>query len=421
MDPTRKVEGTQLAGSAMTQGSNPSSTGPLAGVRILDMATVLAAPFAATLCADLGAEVVKLELPDGSDPLRSLAPVKDGLPLYWKVTNRGKKGITLDVRKPRGRALFLELLPSFDVLVENFRAGTLERWGIGPEALFEANPRLVLLRVTGFGQTGPNATKPGFARIFEAMSGLTNLTGHSDGPPLHMNFPIGDTVAGVFGAFAITSELVRLRADSQARGIEIDLSATEALMRMLEPLAVEREQLGLVRRRSGNLASYTAPSNMYRSADGQHFTLVASSDAIFRRLCEAMGLGPLPQDLRFRTNPARVQHCLALDAILAEWFAARPYDEVARVLNAAEVPFSKAYTIDDILADAHFQARQSLMRLPDDDLGSVPAPCVVPRAVGRVAPVPHAGPAVGQHNAEVYGSLGLGEAELAALRSERVI
>ena len=249
----------------MTQGSNPSSTGPLAGVRILDMATVLAAPFAATLCADLGAEVVKLELPDGSDPLRSLAPVKDGLPLYWKVTNRGKKGITLDVRKPQGRALCLKLVASFDVLVENFRAGTLERWGIGPQVLFEANPRLVLLRLTGFGQSGPNATRPGFARIFEAMSGLTNLTGQPDGPPLHMNFPIGDTVAGVFGAFAITSELVRLKADPSARGIEIDLSATEALMRMLEPLAVEREQLGLVRRRSGNLASYTAPSNMYRT------------------------------------------------------------------------------------------------------------------------------------------------------------
>lgn len=405
----------------MTQASNSSCMGPLAGVRILDMATVLAAPFAASLCADLGAEVVKLELPDGSDPLRALAPVKDGLPLYWKVTNRGKKGITLDVRKPKGRALFLKLVATFDVLVENFRAGTLERWGIGPEVLFEANPRLVLLRVTGFGQSGPNAARPGFARIFEAMSGLTNLTGQADGPPLHMNFPIGDTVAGVFGAFAITSELVRLRADPQARGIEIDLSATEALMRMLEPLAVEREQLGLVRRRSGNLASYTAPSNMYCTADGQHFTLVASSDAIFRRLCEAMGMDRLVQDPRFKTNPARVTHCLALDSLLADWFAARPYAEVAGVLNAAEVPFSKAYTIDDIVADAHFQARQSLIRLPDDDLGSVPAPCTVPRAVGRMAPVPHAGPAVGQHNDEVYGRLGLGGQALSALRAEGVI
>jgi crotonobetainyl-CoA:carnitine CoA-transferase CaiB-like acyl-CoA transferase len=390
----------------MTQDPNPPVCGPLAGVRILDMATVLAAPFA----ADLGAEVVKLELPDGSDPLRSLEPVKDGMALYWKVTNRGKKGITLDVRKPRGRELFLQLVASFDVLVENFRAGTLERWGIGPEQLFQVNPRLVVLRVTGFGQSGPNAKRPGFARIFEA-----------DGAPLHMNFPVGDTVAGVFGAFAVAAELLRLRADPQARGAEIDLSATEALMRMLEPLAVEREQLGMVRRRSGNLASYTAPSNMYRTADGQHFTLVASSDAIFRRLCAALQLGHLAGDPRFIHNPARVKHRAELDAILAQWFAERPYAQVAQVLGAAELPFSKAYTIDDILADAHFQARGAVIRLADDELGSVPAPCIVPRIVGRASLAPRSGPAVGQHNAEIYGALGLDEAMLALLRQDGVI
>jgi crotonobetainyl-CoA:carnitine CoA-transferase CaiB-like acyl-CoA transferase len=405
----------------MTQDPNPPVCGPLAGVRILDMATVLAAPFAATLCADLGAEVVKLELPDGSDPLRSLEPVKDGMALYWKVTNRGKKGITLDVRKPRGRELFLQLVASFDVLVENFRAGTLERWGIGPEQLFQVNPRLVVLRVTGFGQSGPNAKRPGFARIFEAMSGLTHLTGEADGAPLHMNFPVGDTVAGVFGAFAVAAELLRLRADPQARGAEIDLSATEALMRMLEPLAVEREQLGMVRRRSGNLASYTAPSNMYRTADGQHFTLVASSDAIFRRLCAALQLGHLAGDPRFIHNPARVKHRAELDAILAQWFAERPYAQVAQVLGAAELPFSKAYTIDDILADAHFQARGAVIRLADDELGSVPAPCIVPRIVGRASLAPRSGPAVGQHNAEIYGALGLDEAMLALLRQDGVI
>lgn len=411
----------QSPDTAMPQQPSANPAGPLQGVRILDMATVLAAPLAASLCADMGAEVVKLELPDGSDPLRSMAPLKDGLALYWKVTNRGKQGITLDVRQPEGRALFLRLLAGFDVLVENFRAGTLERWGLGPQVLFEANPRLVLLRVTGFGQTGPNATRPGFARIFEAMSGLTHLTGQADGPPLHMNFPLGDTVAGVFGALAITTELVRLRSDPAAVGVEVDLSATEALMRLLEPLAVEREQLGKARQRNGNLASYTAPSNMYRTADGQHFTLVASSDAIFRRLCIAMGLAPLADDPRFGTSPARVTHCQVLDTLLADWFAARSYDEVAAVLQAAEAPFSKAYSIDDVLADPHLQARQAIIRLPDDDLGSVPAPCIVPRVTGRQARVPHSGPAVGQHNAQVYGALGLSEADLAALRSAGVI
>ncbi len=401
--------------------SAPTHAGPLAGVRILDMATVLAAPFAATLCADLGAEVVKLELPDGSDPLRSLAPVKDGLPLYWKVSNRGKRGITLDVRRPEGRALFLQLVAGFDVLVENFRAGTLERWGLDIDTLLAANPRLVVLRVTGFGQTGPHATRPGFARIFEAMSGLTNLTGEADGPPLHMNFPIGDTVAGLFGAFAITAELVRVRADPAARGVQIDLSATEAMLRMLEPLAVEREQLGTVRSRSGNLASYTAPSNMYRSADGQHFTLVASSDGIFARLCEAMGQPALAEDERFRRNPQRVRHCAALDALLAAWFAERAYAEIATTLEQAGVPFSKAYTIDDILADPHFQARGAIIRLADAELGSVPAPCIVPRVPGRTLPDPPAGPRVGEHNAEVYGALGLDADALAALKQRGVV
>lgn len=399
----------------------PVATGPLAGVRILDMATVVAAPFSAALCADLGASVVKLELPDGSDPLRTLAPVKDGVPLYWKVTNRGKQGISLDVRQAEGRELFMKLVRSFDVLVENFRAGTLERWGIGPAVLFEANPRLIILRMTGFGQTGPKAGHAGFARVFEAMSGLTHLTGQADGPPLHINFPLGDTVAGVFGAFAITSELVRLRSDPKALGAEIDLSATEALLRMLEPLAVEREQLGLVRQRSGNRASYTAPSNVYCSADGQHFTLVASSDAIFKRLCDGMGEAGLAEDARFSTNTARIKNNLLLDGVLEQWFAKRSYASIAQTLSAADVPFSKAYSIDDILADPHFKAREAIIRLPDDELGSVPAPCVVPRVVGRAAVTPHSGPRVGQHNTEIYGALGLDAEALSQLREGKII
>src|SRR6218665_159148 len=234
-------------------------SGPLAGVRILDMATVVAAPFACTLCADLGAEVVKLELPDGSDALRTLAPVKGGHALYWKVTNRGKRGITLDVRKAEGRALLLRLLPQFDVLVENFRTGTLERWGLDLATLQRANPQLTVLRLTGFGQTGPYAARPGFARIFEAMSGFAHLTGEADGRPHHMNSPLGDMVAGLFGAFSIAAAVADRRAHPRECGREIDLSATEAMLRMLEPLAAEFEQLGQVRCRAGSRAPYPPP------------------------------------------------------------------------------------------------------------------------------------------------------------------
>lgn len=399
----------------------PTNPGALAGVSILDMATVLAAPFAATLCADLGADVIKLELPDGSDAMRGLSPVKDGIALYWKVTNRGKRGITLDVRKPEGRELLLHLVKDIDVLVENFRPGTMDRWGLDAKTLFAANPRLVVLRLTGFGQTGPARSRPGFARIFEAMSGFTHLNGHADGPPLHMNFPVGDAVAGVFGAFAIAAEMVRMKGDPNARGVEIDLSATEALLRMLEPLAVEHEQLGQVRKRNGNLASYTAPSNMYLASDGRWFSLVASSETIYRRLCEAIEMPQLASDPRFASNPLRVKNVAALDSALGEWFSARPYAEIATALDAAQVPFQPTCTIEDVLVDPQLVAREAIIRLADPELGSIPAPCIVPRVIGREMPAPRTGPAVGEHNAEVWGALGVDAERLAGLRERKIV
>ena len=401
--------------------SNATSPGSLSGIRILDMATVLAAPLGATLCADHGAEVVKLELPDGSDALRALQPVKDGVPLWWKIANRGKRGITLDVRQPRGREVFLEMLPSFDVLVENFRTGTMDRWGLDIETLHRVNPRLVVIRLTGFGQTGPYRGRPGFARIFEAMSGFTSLTGEAGGSPLHSNFPVGDAVAGLFCAFSIAAEVARLRGNPDAMGVEVDLAATEALFRLLDPLPVEHEQLGQVRTPEGNRASYTAPSNMYRSADGVYFSLVASSDIIFARLCKAIGRAEWADDVRFRTNPARVVHLVELDAGLSAWFAARAYEPIAEALEEAGVPFSKVYTIADIEQDPHYLARQAIVRLPDPDFGSLPAPCIVPRIVGREMPIPRTGPSVGEHNAEVYAEFGIDAARLASLRAERVV
>ncbi|MBP0623788.1 CaiB/BaiF CoA transferase family protein [Cupriavidus consociatus] len=400
---------------------NGKTEGPLAGLRILDMATVLAAPLACTLCADMGADVVKLELPDGSDPLRGLAPVKDGLPLYWKVANRGKRGISLDVRQPQGRALFLRLLPEFDVLVENFRTGTLDRWGLDAETLREANPRLIVLRLTGFGQTGPYASRAGFARVFEAMSGFTNLAGEPGGPPLHMNYPAGDVVAGLFGAFAIATAAAERRRDPAAPGRDIDLSATEALFRLLEPLAVEYEQLGQVRQRAGNLATYTAPSNMYATADGHWVSMVASSNPIFRRLCAAIGRPELAEDARYATNPARVRHLDTLDDAIGAWFAAHDYRAVAAALEAQQIPFSKIFTIQDILEDPHFRAREAIVRLPDPDLGSVPAPCHVPRFSGYEPAVPRTGPSVGEHNEEIYARVGLTWQDMQALRAEGVI
>lgn len=398
-----------------------SAQGPLAGVRILDMATVVAGPFAATLCADMGAEVVKLELPDGSDPLRTLAPVKDGSPLYWKVTNRGKRGISLDVRTAQGREIFLRLLPRFDVLVENFRTGTLDRWGLDIGTLRAANPRLVVLRLTGFGQTGPAATRPGFARIFEAMSGFTNLAGTAESGPLHMNYPVGDMIAGLFGAFSIATAIAEQRSGCGTPAREIDLAATEAMFRLLDPLAVEYEQLGQARQRAGNRTTYAAPSNMYRTGDDVWVTVVASSDATFARLAEAMGKPELATSAEYAGNVDRVRNIDRLDAIVAGWFSQHDYAAAGAALERHGVPFSKVFGMADILADPHLRARQVVTRLPDPEFGSLPAPCVVPRFSGHVPPAPRTGPAVGEHNTEVYGELGLDPEAQEALHRAGVI
>lgn len=396
---------------------------PLRGVRILDMATVLAAPFAATLCGDMGASVVKLELPRGGDPLRDLAPVHDGHPLFWKSANRGKKGISLDVRKPEGRKLFLRLIGDFDVLVENFRPGTLDRWGLDLKTLHAENPRLIVLRLTGFGQTGPYARRPGFARIFEAMSGFAHLTGEPDGTPQHMNFPLGDVIAGTVGAFAIATALAERNAKSVAeqRGVEIDLSATEAMMRMLDPLAAEYQVGGVARSRTGSRATYTAPSNVYRAADGVWFTLVGTSDPMFARVCKAIGRAELIDDPRFIDNAARIENLVELDTIIAEWCRSMSFVELAVHLEREAVPFCKVYSIADVVSDPHVRARGAIIELNDSRLGAVPSPGPVPLFVGREFEVPEVGPETGQHNAEVYGRLGLDEQQLRELRGEGVI
>ena len=405
----------------MSDATQPDTRGPLCGVRILDMATVIAAPFAASLCADMGADVVKLELPQGNDPLRSLAPTTSEHALFWKVSNRGKKGISLDVRKPEGRELFLKLIGSFDVLVENFRTGTLDKWGLDAATLWQVNPRLIILRVTGFGQTGPYAGRPGFARIFEAMSGFAHLTGEDGRSPQHMNYPLGDVVAGLYGAFAISTAIAERHLNPDAPGREIDLSATEAMLRLLEALPVEREMLGQARSRSGSRATYTAPSNMYRTKDDCWVTLVGSTDAIFKRICEAMGQPELARDPRFKTTPDRVRHIDAIDDLVARWCASMTFEGLSAALAAGGVPFSKVYAIDDVLADPHFAAREAIIRLPDPDLGSLPAPAIVPRFSGfRPAP-PRTGPAAGEHNQEVYEGMGLTAADLVRLRGQGVI
>ena len=270
--------------------SKQNPGGPLEGLCILDISTVVAGPFAATLLADLGADVLKAEIPGAGDALRALAPHKDGVPLWWKVTNRNKKGITLDLRKSEGKVLLGKLLQGRDVMVENFRPGTLDRWGISREWLQSINPKLTILRVTGFGQTGPYRNRPGFARVFEAMSGFTRMCGEVGGTPLHLGYPISDAIGGLFGAVGVLAALYRLKEVPSSRGQDIDCSLTEAMLRTLDFLAIEYDQLGAVRTASGNRSQYAAPGNIYKTKDNKWASIAASTQSIFARLCAALGL-----------------------------------------------------------------------------------------------------------------------------------
>ena len=395
--------------------------GPLRGLRVLDIATIVAAPFAASLLGDYGAEVLKVELPSG-DGARGFPPFKDGKSLWWKVTNRNKKFVTLDLRKPEGIAILKKLLPKFDVLVENFRPGTLDRWGLTKEVLWSLQPRLVILRATGFGQTGPYRDRPGFARIFEAMGGLTYITGEPGGEPMHAGYPIGDAIGGVFGALGIVSALWKRAKDPNAPGEEIDLSMTEATLRLLEFLAIEHDQLGTVRERSGNANQYSAPAAVFRTKDNRWVSLAGSTNVLYANNCRAIGRPDLIDDPRFANNGMRTERKDELNAIFSDWCATHALDEVLAAFQGAQGTIAPIYSIDQVFADPQVQARDAITSVPDKDFGSVRMQNVVPRFVNDPGSVRSTGGAIGQDNAEIYGTwLALSEAEQQQLKQAGVI
>ncbi|MDO8278706.1 MAG: CoA transferase [Burkholderiaceae bacterium] len=403
----------------MTEDLHP---GPLAGLRVLDMATIVSAPLSATLLADYGADVVKLELPGVGDSIRNYPPIKEGKSLWWKVTNRNKRNITLDVRRPEGLALFKKLLPRFDVLVENFRPGTLDRWGLSKEVLWELQPRLVILRTTSFGQTGPYRNRPGFTRVFEAMSGATYITGEPDGKPMHMGFHIADAVGGLFGALGIMSALWKRARDPNAPGEEIDLSLTESMMRLVEYLPIEYDQLGRVRERTGNANGYSAPTNVYRTRDQRWVSLSGGNNAVFENNCRAIGREDLLADPRFKSNPGRVEHERELNQIFEDWCAAHDVADVLARFEAAEGTIAPVYAVDQIFADPHFQAREAITRVPDGDFGEVRMQNVVPRFTRDPGTVRSTGGELGADNAQVFGEwLGLSEDERRRLQADGTI
>ncbi len=410
---------TELAEPGSGSGSARPS-GPLSGVRILDISTVIAGPLSSTLMADFGAEVLKIEIPGEGDHIRQMPPHKEGESLWSKVANRNKRGITLDLRQPEGVALFEQLLPGYDVLVENFRPGTLAGWGLGMDRLTALRPDLIVLRVTGFGQTGPYRNRPGFARIFEAMSGFVNLCGEKDGPPIYPGYPVSDALTGVFGAYSITAAM--LHRERHGGGQEIDLSATEAMFRVLDFLPVEYDQLGLVRGRQGNLNAYSAPSDVYRTKDGKWLALAVSAPTVFKRLAIAMDRTDLLDDEAFNTNAARLKNRDGIETIMKDWFAVRTSSEATDILRSHDVSFSPIYDISDVFADPHFMDREMIIPVKDEHFGQIRMQNVVPRFSRTPGSVWRTGPDIGQHNQEVYGNgLGLSEEQQAGLRSRKII
>jgi crotonobetainyl-CoA:carnitine CoA-transferase CaiB-like acyl-CoA transferase len=393
---------------------------PLDGVRVLDIATMAAAPWAAAYLAEFGADVIKVEMPVVGDHQRRWGTPKHGVGLFWKSMSRNKRSVTLNLSKPRGAEVFKRLVAEADVVIENFRPGTLERWGLDFETLRAVNPRIILLRVTGFGQTGPYAPRPGFGTLAESLTGFAHLTGHPEGPPTLPNMPLADGVAGVTGAFAVMVALYYRDARGGV-GQVIDLSLCEPLLRLLEPTLLDYDQFGIQRGRIGNRSDHVAPRNTYQCGDARWLSLSASAQSIFERLMVAIGRPELREDPRFAVNSARVTHVVELDEIIGAWMRRHTRDEALALLEANEVAAAPVYDVADIFADPHYRARQSFVRVADPDLGEINLVNVVPRLSETPGRVRTTGPALGQHNVDVYGALGISPDELDALRHDGVI
>jgi crotonobetainyl-CoA:carnitine CoA-transferase CaiB-like acyl-CoA transferase len=394
-------------------------TPPLDGIRVVEAATLFAAPLAGMFLGDYGADVIKVEHPRRVDPARGHGPSKDGAGLWFKALGRNKRLVTLDLSKPDGRDLFLRLAGTADVVLENFRPGTLERWGLGPDELSAENQRLVLARVSGFGQTGPYASRPGFGTLAEAMSGFAALNGEPDGPPLLPPLALADGVAALATAFAI---MVALRAREQTgRGQVVDTSLIEPLMTLLGPQVTAFDLLGELQPRTGNRSSHNAPRNVYRTADGSWVAVSASAGSIAERVLRLVGRPDLAEQPWFATGSGRVAHVDEIDDAVAAWIAARPRDEVMGAFEAAEAAIAPVYDARDILADPHLAAIDALVTVDDEELGPIKMTNVISRLSETPGEIRSAGGRHGADTGAVFAELGVPPEELARLRAEGVV
>ncbi|MEM1159443.1 MAG: CoA transferase [Pseudomonadota bacterium] len=395
----------------------PDAPGTLSDIRVLDLSRLVAGNAVTHVMADHGAEVIKIERPDAGDDLRNWKT--KGVSLHWKVYCRNKKSVTLDLRTQRGREILLDMAAGAQVLVENFKPGTIERWGIGPEELHARNPGLVIVRVSGWGQTGMWAHKPGFGSLVEAMSGFAAMNGFGDRPPVLPPLALADMIAGLWGAFAT---MVAIRAvESGGPGQVIDLPLFEPIHAVLGPMAAQYRMTGENPPRTGSRSTQTAPRGVYETQDGRFVALSGSMQAMAERFFRAIGRDELIDDPRFATNSDRVANNDQLDPIVADFMARHSQAELLKIFEAADVTVGPVADIDQLMDHPYIQDRAVLVDLPDPEIGRLPMPNVVPRMSATPAAIRTPAPELGQHNAEVLGGLGLSAEALAKLAEEGVI
>jgi len=398
-----------------------SANKPLKGVRVIDAGNMVAAPFATVLLADFGADVIKIEHPKYGDGQRKLEPIMNGIPLWWKSVARNKRCITLDLGKPEGAEIFKQLVKGTDVIVENYRPGTFEKWGIGPDVIRTIDPRIILLRISGFGQTGPYKNRAGFGRVAEAMSGLTNLIGEPDGPPMSPGYPLGDLIAGIFGSLSVMMALYH-RDLRDGEGQVIDLALFEAVFRFLDFDPIQYDQMKVVHKRTGNRVAYVAPSSMFKTKDGKYLTLAASTQSVWLRLVEAIGRNDMATDPKFIDNPARVENSVECNGVVGAWIEKHTRDEVIEQFDKHGVAYSAVFDMEDAFRDIQYRAREAMVRVPDTDLGEAIVQNVVPKFSATPGSVDYLGQKMGTHNEEIFsGELGLTKERLKELKEAGII
>ncbi len=396
--------------------------GPLQGLKVLDAGTMIAGPLAATQLADFGADVIKIEQPGVGEPMRDWTPTKDGKSLWWKVLGRNKKLITLALNKQEGQELFKRMVADSDIVIENYRPGTFERWGLGYDLLSEINPGIVLVRVSGFGQYGPYSHRGGYGTVAEAFSGAPSFTGFPDQPPTLPGFPLADSVAATMAAMTAMFAIYRRDQGGTGHGQVIDVSLFEPLFRLIESQVIGYDQLGIVKERQGNRLAEDSPRNTYQTSDGRWIAVSASSQPTFERLADATGMPELITDPRFDGNNNRCQHADILDEMIADWFGKHPFAEIMKLFDERDVVAGPVVDISDIVADPHYAAREAIVDVPDVDFGSVRMQGVTPKMSETPGRVSHSGGNLGTDNKAVFcGEMGLSADEFRRLQNLKVI